>query len=583
LDFGIAKLKEGHIEDSKLDHFTLTGAGMVIGTPAYMSPEQAKGAQGDQLDGRSDIYSLAVVMYEMLCGDLPLKADSEIGLVMAHIQKQPPPIRSLRPEIPERIAKLVMRCLEKKTGLRFATGRALVEEIERWEEVQALAHVRPEKQRLTDRGTEAERTAPEKAERELLLQEMAGAMVRIRAERVQLDHHRAEAERTKRAAWEQAEQERRERRPTDLKVCASRGQDQASQTLKNKAEQACPVREKADRDRQAMVRVNPERGEAPVQSILSQARTHSVAPGISRKLWLWVAAAAAVLGPGIWYLSSRSERTAKPSRETVTVKSWDGLKYAWIPPATFEMGCSTEDNECFKDEKPAHQVTITKGFWLEQTPLTVGAYKRFARETTRAMPPEPKLGSNALNPGWGNEQMPIVNVTWGDSQAYCKWVGGRLPTEAEWEYAARAGSKEARYGSLEDVAWYEGNSGRERIESTKIWSEDQSHYFDHQPERLAANGNKMQAVGLKRPNDWRLYDMLGNVREWVSDWYGETYYQSGSERDPQGPDYGTLRVLRGGSWDSVPGYIRVSDRYSGYPDSRYIDGGCRCLREGGAP
>jgi formylglycine-generating enzyme required for sulfatase activity len=290
-----------------------------------------------------------------------------------------------------------------------------------------------------------------------------------------------------------------------------------------------------------------------------------------------------MLALGIGYFSARPEKTTKPSRETVRVKSQDGLKYVWIPPGTFEMGCSPGDNECFKDEKPAHQVAITKGFWLEQTPVTAGAYKRFARETGRAMPPEPKLRSNALNPGWDNEQMPIVNVTWDDSQAYCKWVGGRLPTEAEWEYAARAGSKEARYGSLEDVAWFEENSGRTRIDSTRIWSEDQSHYFDHQPERLAANGNTMQAVGLKRPNDWHLYDMLGNVREWVNDWYGETHYQSGAERDPQGPDYGNLRVLRGGSWDSVPAYIRVSDRYSGYPDSRYIDAGCRCLQEPGIP
>jgi serine/threonine protein kinase/formylglycine-generating enzyme required for sulfatase activity len=607
LDFGIAKLKEGHIEDSKLHHLTLTGAGMVIGTPAYMSPEQAKGVKGDQLDGRSDIYSLGVVMYEMLCGDLPLKADSEIGLVMAHIQTQPPPIRSLCPDIPERIAKLVMRCLEKKAELRFTTGQALVEEIEHWE---------GERVGLARAQAEAERAELEKTERERLMQEMAGVMVRIKAEREQPDHESAGTERTERAGWEQAEQERskcerhvEERRAAwkaeaeplarERAEAERRAECQAQQERKGrevadvaaraekqrpeKAEQVRPVHEKAERERRAVLRAQPERVKATVQPTALQAPIRSGEPLPSRKPWLWVAAATVMLGLGIWHFSTRSEKTAKPSRETVRVKSQDGLKYVWIPPGTFEMGCSPGDNECFKDEKPAHQVTITKGFWLEQTPVTAGAYRRFARETGRAMPPEPKLGSNALNPGWGNEEMPIVNVTWDDAQSYCQWLGGRLPTEAEWEYAARAGSREARYGPLDDVAWYENNSGRERIDSTRIWSEDWSHYFDRQSGRLAANGNTMQAVGLKRPNDWRLYDMLGNVREWVSDWYGETYYQSGSERDPQGPDYGNLRVLRGGSWDSVPGYIRVSDRYSGYPDSRYIDGGCRCLREAGIP
>jgi formylglycine-generating enzyme required for sulfatase activity len=607
LDFGIAKLKEAHVEDSKLHHLTLTGAGMVIGTPAYMSPEQAKGVKGDQLDGRSDVYSLAVVMYQMLCGELPLKADSEIGLLMAHIQAQPTPILSLCPQVPERIARLVMRCLEKQPERRFATGQAVVEEIEHWE---------GERVRLARAQGEAERAGPEKAERERLMQEMAGAMVRIKAEREQPDHESAEAELTERAGCDQAQQERSTRERPDeepraawkveVEPLAREGAEaerragyqapqerearevadviaRAEKQRREKAEQARPVQEKAERERQAVLTAKPERVKATVQPIPSQAPIQSVAPRPSRKPWLWVAAATVMLGLGIWYFSTRSEKTTKPSRETVRVKSQDGLKYVWIPPGTFEMGCSPGDSECFKDEKPAHQVTITKGFWLEQTPVTAGAYKRFAGETGRTMPPEPKLGSNALNPGWGNEEMPIVNVTWDDAKSYCQWLGGRLPTEAQWEYAARAGSTEARYGPLDDVAWYENNSGRERIDSTRIWSEDWSHYFDRQSGRLAANGNTMQAVGLKRPNDWRLYDMLGNVREWVSDWYGETYYQSGSERDPQGPDYGNLRVLRGGSWDSVPGYIRVSDRYSGYPDSRYIDGGCRCLREAGIP
>jgi formylglycine-generating enzyme required for sulfatase activity/serine/threonine protein kinase len=638
LDFGIAKLKEAHLEDSKLAHLTLTGAGMVIGTPAYMSPEQAKGVKGDQLDGRSDIYSLAVVMYQMLCGDLPIKADSEIGLLMAHIQAQPRPIRSLCPEVPERIAKLVMRCLEKEPELRFATGQALVEEIEDWEgERVRLACAQAEAESPTSGRAEAERAKPEKAERERLMQEMARATVRIKAEREQPDHERAEAAWKEQAVGGQVERECTEREPADLEVCASVGQDRASRTTKNvenqreqheeerrttwnaeeeqlargraeagrrggeraqqerKAQEAAngaaraeeQRRQKAGQpqlgsERRAELRAEPKRLKATVQPTLAQPPIPSVEPGTSHKAWLWVAAATVALGLGTWYFSTRSEKTIKPSPETVKVKSQNGVKYVWIPPGTFEMGCSPGDKECFKDEKPAHQVTITKGFWLEQTPVTAGAYKRFARETGRAMPPEPKLGSNTVNPGWAKEQMPIVNVTWEESQAYCQWLGGRLPTEAQWEYAARAGSKEARYGPLDDVAWYEDNSGRDRIDSTRV-SQDGSHFFDGQADRLAANGNTMQAVGLKQPNDWRLYDMLGNVREWVNDWYGETYYQSGSERDPQGPDYGSLRVLRGGSWDSVAGYIRVSDRYSGYPDSRYLDAGCRCLREGDIP
>jgi serine/threonine protein kinase/Flp pilus assembly protein TadD len=135
LDFGIAKLKEAHLEESKahpLAHMTLTGTGMVIGTPAYMSPEQAKGLKGAELDGRSDLYSLGVVMYQMLTGDLPLKADSTLELLMAHISTPPKPIQEGRPDlqIPDSVAAVVMRCLEKNRELRPARGQALIEEIE---------------------------------------------------------------------------------------------------------------------------------------------------------------------------------------------------------------------------------------------------------------------------------------------------------------------------------------------------------------------------------------------------------------------------------------------------------------------
>lgn len=135
LDFGIAKIKEARNSDSA--GMTLTGTGVVIGTPQYMSPEQAMGKRGDELNGRSDLYSLGVVMYQMLTGDLPFKADTTMGMLLAHMQTEPTPIRRIHPElqIPEAIANVVMRTLEKNPDDRPQTARALIEEIdaaEKW-------------------------------------------------------------------------------------------------------------------------------------------------------------------------------------------------------------------------------------------------------------------------------------------------------------------------------------------------------------------------------------------------------------------------------------------------------------------
>ena len=237
-----------------------------------------------------------------------------------------------------------------------------------------------------------------------------------------------------------------------------------------------------------------------------------------------------------------------PPAGTVRENPKDGLKYVWIPSGTFQMGCSPGDNECEDYEKPSHQVTISKGFWMGQTEVTVGAYKRFAAATGRRMGDAPSYIS-----GWGNEDMPIVDVTWYDAQAYCRWAGGRLPTEAEWEYAARAGSREARYASLDEVAWYSANSG------------SQTH-----------------PVGEKRANGFGLYDMLGNVWEWVNDWYDKHYYQNSPSQDPSGPASGSLRVLRGGAWVVDPRNVRVSLRF-GYNPGFRSGVGFRCGGEVAGP
>ncbi|HLI62486.1 MAG TPA: protein kinase [Terriglobales bacterium] len=131
LDFGIAKFREAHLAET--GEMTLTGTGVVIGTPQYMSPEQAMGRRSGELDGRSDLYSLGVVMYQMLTGELPFKADTTMELLMAHINAPPRPILEARPDLPisPAIAGIVMKCLEKKPELRPATGAALIEELDR--------------------------------------------------------------------------------------------------------------------------------------------------------------------------------------------------------------------------------------------------------------------------------------------------------------------------------------------------------------------------------------------------------------------------------------------------------------------
>ena len=227
---------------------------------------------------------------------------------------------------------------------------------------------------------------------------------------------------------------------------------------------------------------------------------------------------------------------------TLRVNPKDGLKYQWIPGGTFTMGCSPGDSECDEAERPPHEVTISNGFWIGQTEVTVGAFKRFVAATERMMPPAPDFNKN-----WADNNMPMVYVHWRDAQAYCKWAGGRLPTEAEWEYAARGGSKAARYGNLEDIAWDAGNSG-----------------------------HGVHDVGKKRPNGFGLYDMLGNVLEWVNDWYDLWYYKHSTPQDPLGPPTGKERVQRGGSFLSDPPQVRVSARLKYDPNYRNSSFGFRC-------
>jgi formylglycine-generating enzyme required for sulfatase activity len=263
----------------------------------------------------------------------------------------------------------------------------------------------------------------------------------------------------------------------------------------------------------------------------------------------------------------------------------DGLTYVWIPPGSFRMGCSEQpkDSQCDQtDELPTHDVTISKGFWMGQTDVTVAAYEKYrAANPSAALLPVTDNLSRKINTGGDDRQKPAVAVTWDEANAYCSWAGGRnlrLPTEAEWEYAARAGSPTSRYGDLNAIAWYGDNSGKP-INSTQIW-EDVKHDNAKYGQRLFENGNGPHKVGTLKANAWNLFDMLGNVWQWTADWYDAGYYKNSPRVDPPGPtEPKQYRALRGGSWGSNPDFVRVSFRDWYEPTARGNLIGFRCAGE----
>jgi ankyrin repeat protein/formylglycine-generating enzyme required for sulfatase activity len=262
--------------------------------------------------------------------------------------------------------------------------------------------------------------------------------------------------------------------------------------------------------------------------------------------------------------SNADQRTAQAPQELVTLK----FEFVRIEPGTFMMGCSETDTECLGDEKPAHHVRITKGFEMGTYEVTQAQWKSLM----------------ASNPSrFKGEDRPVESVSGSEVQDFLQKLNARhdgyryrLPTEAEWEYAARAGTAGKYSGSsLDDIAWYGNNSGRSVLDTKTLWETDRANYV----KRLLDNDNQTHAVGQKQANPWGLYDMEGNVMEWVQDWYDDRYYPSSALADPQGPANGQFRVARGGSWSYDSVFARVSQRFLAEPSSFNVLIGFRCVRE----
>ncbi len=256
--------------------------------------------------------------------------------------------------------------------------------------------------------------------------------------------------------------------------------------------------------------------------------------------------------------SSSSSTTTFSSGQNITV-TVNGVSFTmiFVKGGTFQMGATSEQgSDAQSDEKPAHSVTLSN-FYIGETEVTQALWQAV-------------MGENPSN--WKGSNLPVEMVSWNDCQTFITKLNQltgrrfRLPTEAEWEYAARGGTKSRGYkysgsNTLSSVAWYWENSG------DKILSGDWRY------DKITANHCKTHPVKQKTPNELGIYDMSGNVWEWCQDWYAS--YSSSAQTNPQGPASASSRVCRGGGWDYSARLCRVARRDSSSPGVTLLNLGLR--------
>ncbi len=277
------------------------------------------------------------------------------------------------------------------------------------------------------------------------------------------------------------------------------------------------------------------------------------------------------IAEGIVMVSVKDVKTEQTKTIKVVVKPRSYNDKVFVKGGTFKMG--SPDGEGGDDEHPQHQVTLND-FYIGKYEVTNALYAKFLNEKGNQI----EEGTNWLKinvsycqieqvdgtfqPKKGKENYPVICVTWFGAKAYAEWVGGRLPTEAEWEYAARGGQESKGYkyagsNNVDEVAWYDKNSTN--------------------PDNPMLKGRGTNIVGKAKANELGIHDMSGNVFEWCSDWYGN--YSGEAVSNPQGPKNGSDRILRGGCWDTEDKTCGIVFRDYNYPNSANDVNGFRVVYE----
>jgi serine/threonine-protein kinase len=593
LDFGIAKLRDKALDTLSMEQ-RLTNVGTIIGTPHYMAPEQC---QGEEADARSDIYSVGVVLYELLTGVAPFLAKTPTGVAIKHVTEKPRPLRELNPNIPEPVEGVVLRALEKDPNERPQTALELAREFEtalanetgtlrlkpsvEQPEVSTLKFPKSGAAEVSQKAPEATRqpiaAAPpqnyetsispstsqlkqsggaatdqlkqdKEAATELLKKSADTAEQQIATSGLRTQAMPQQTELIEQAeALKPAEKEKARPIPQPEKKPAPQAKDDPLRT--DPIGQTARFAESTPAEKRAAVAAPapPRPGKIPTPP------TPVAAPAAKSKTPMLIGAGVVVIGLialAAWlFISSGSQTETASTAETsaspvasvepsptVTsaypeIAAPEGMVYVLGGP----LRLGRDDGE--ENERPAHVVNV-KPFFIDRTEVTNELYQKFIDETGYAAPPSWK--DNRFPEG--AETMPVTDVTWEDAVAYANWAGKRLPTEEEWEFAAR------------------GSDDRRLYPWGEEWIADAANV------KADANDQRQLAPVGQFPKGASLFgvlDLSGNAWEWTSSDFAA--YPGGKITSPAG--YSNLKVIRGGGYDSEPKYATATWRV-GWPATR---------------
>jgi formylglycine-generating enzyme required for sulfatase activity len=495
LDFGIAKLKTSSDKAT-----SLTQHGMIVGTPYYMSPEQCR---GEDLDPRSDVYSLGVILYQLLTGRVPFDGESPIAVVLKHNTERPRPLRAYRPDMPPEIEGVVLRALAKKKEDRQETAIQLAQEFEA--------------------ALDASGIQPGPMAATLGEPFYAARALRTEAARRQATEEAAQPTKFIGAIQQAPPAAYDENEPTVFMG-----------SVKSEIVVAEVPRDAAESSTEASPRLT---GKAVAAARTDAGRVITTVPA-RRSAKPYVAGAvvvAAMLITALVLLRPKPPANPEPGPGAIPA----GM--VAVKGGTFKMG--NADPKGDPKYGPAHDVSVAD-FMMDKYEVTNEDFSRFVKARPDAAPPDWKDG--VYDPQ--KAKLPVANITWFDAKAYADWAGKRLPTEAEWEYAAR-GTEGRIY------PW--GNE----------WSPECSNSAEDQKKQPVAVGSYSRGVS------WcQVYDMAGNVAEWVADDY-QPYPGSTAKVEPGN------RVYRGGAFNFHKQDLACTTRWWDAPDTKTNYIGFRCAKD----